>query len=362
VIVMVYHFDRSNLLPGGYVGVDVFFVLSGFLITSLLMGEWGKNGSRVSFGYFYARRALRLLPALLLVLILAAVAVETIGGLSSQEHVTLIGIPFVILYVANWSRAVGHDNALGLLGHTWSLAVEEQFYLIWPVAFALFMPRVRSRMKVAWVLGGLVVAEWVYRLALLGAGVSVNRISNGTDTHCDGLLLGCAIAFWLASRTARSPKIRPSWTHAAALVGAVVIAGCVLFGNITPSGHRIMLGYTLVPVATAAILVDQLLVPLGAFRAVLTWAPVRWIGRRSYGLYLWHYPIYIIFGTINFTGGHAEGIRDLTELVTSFVVATLSWWLVEERANRYRHRFQVTEALPRATYENAPLATEMPRG
>src|ERR1700677_2490575 len=195
--VMAAHLNDPTLFPGGGLGVDVFFVISGFLITSILLGEQDKRG-RVGFGAFYARRALRLFPALVVVLAVVAVVCATDSHIF-LAHETLAGIPWIVLYAGNWLRAFSHAASLGVLGHTWSLAVEEQFYLIWPVIFVFGIGRIGDRRRAAALLVSAALAVMAYRAVVLAHGWSINRVSNGSDTHCDGLLLGCALALWLTS-------------------------------------------------------------------------------------------------------------------------------------------------------------------
>jgi peptidoglycan/LPS O-acetylase OafA/YrhL len=347
VTVMIYHMELRHVLTGGLFGVDVFFLLSGFLITTLLIGEAEKHEGRVHLGFFYARRALRLLPALAAVIAVSVVAVLAISKLHPVRHDTLTGLPWVVLYGGNWLRAVDPSNgdALGLLGHTWSLAIEEQFYLVWPLPFVLFASRARSRRKVAAVLGSIVVVEWVYRAVLIAAGVSGARIGNGTDTHSDGLILGCALAFWVASKPFRADDAHVRLFHVGAVISAVVVAALFLVAK-RGSVPQHAIGYTVVPVATAVILWDQLRVPLPAFRSALTWGPVVWIGKRSYGLYLWHYPIYVALSQFTFPGPAPTRERNVFEFVLAFAVAALSYWALEARALRLKTAFQRTEAIP----------------
>src|SRR5215472_11851319 len=167
IIVALYHI---GVLPGGYLGVDVFFVLSGFLITSLLIREWDKRG-RISFRDFYARRALRLFPALSCLLVAAGVfagVVYLAGGTGYLPYAraTLGAIPWVLGFAGNWVRALdpsGPIGSLGALGHTWSLAVEEQFYLAWPALFGAVMRRRPSCSAMALALALLAVGDMVYR-------------------------------------------------------------------------------------------------------------------------------------------------------------------------------------------------------
>ena len=186
-------------------GVDVFFVLSGFLISSLLIGEWDKRG-HVSLSNFYARRALRLFPALV-VAIAVALFVIAIGRSFKLGDATLTGLPFVVFYIGDFARAFGPAKELGLLSTAWSLAVEEQFYLIWPFVFLLVMQRAKRKERVAIVLAALSVLDMVYRVVMVRVGEPLARFTFAADTRCDGLLLGCAVAFCLASRGGRPSQM-----------------------------------------------------------------------------------------------------------------------------------------------------------
>ncbi len=141
IAVMLFHFQQPHFFLGGYVGVDVFFVLSGFLITSLLISERDQFGTVWVRG-FYARRALRLFPALALVVVSCAGIVLILGDLSGRRHDTLVGIPFATFFVGNWVLGLADSLKLGLLNHTWSLGIEEQFYLLWPITLVVLLRRV----------------------------------------------------------------------------------------------------------------------------------------------------------------------------------------------------------------------------
>ncbi len=176
-------------LAGGYLGVDIFFVLSGFLITSLLLEEWRRSG-RISFRDFYLRRALRLLPALFaFLLILQAYILLRMRGdeFWQMEKASLA----VLAYFGNWAKAYGVD--LRALNHMWSLAVEEQFYFVWPVIFLLLL---RIRRNPSWIVYALILAIGgiALRRAFMSGHVTEARIYNGSDTRFDELLTGCVLA------------------------------------------------------------------------------------------------------------------------------------------------------------------------
>ena len=329
VAVLANHAGAFWFLPGGGLGVDIFFVLSGFLITSLLLKERISRGS-LSFGYFYARRALRLFPALATVLAVFLV-VSAIWRQNDWSSVTLHHAWLVVVYSGNWSRAFGGN--LGLFGHTWSLAVEEQFYLVWPAVTVLLVTRTRSRRTTALFLLAAAIAVMIYRLAALHAGWGIPRVSNGIDTHCDGLLIGAALAYWVSDDQA--PAAGP-WLKPVAAIGAVAL---LIFMAVA---HGLLLlegGYSLAEVVTALMIWSQLSAPIRLADQVLTAAPMRWIGRRSYGLYLWHFPYYVIWQA---TYPHYRRIA--LAVVVTFISAAVSYRYIEMPALRLKARFEVTEA------------------
>jgi peptidoglycan/LPS O-acetylase OafA/YrhL len=355
--VMVYHLDGGDLLPGGYLGVDVFFVLSGFLITSLLIREWDKRDGRVILRNFYVRRCLRLFPALGCVIAASAafaVLLELTGNAESRAsgQTELLGIPWVILYAGNWARALGL-HALGMLGQTWSLAVEEQFYLAWPALFIIVSRYCTRRKRVALWLAFLALTVRIYRLILAHLGYGVNRIYFGTDTHCDGLLVGSAAAFWLMSR--KSSSLHSAGYGPLKVLTGLAAASLVIlfvFGSLTDCPLEISAA-TLASLAVVVGLVTGA-APSAVKRALSSSLAV-WIGRRSYGLYLWHYIVYIAAISLfdhsakNSDHGGLSVHQIPIDLVylgaffASFMVAALSYRIVELPLLGLKSRFQSEE-------------------
>lgn len=295
-------------LAGGTVGVSLFFVLSGYLITSILVAEHARVG-RVSFRAFYLRRALRLFPALgaLLLTVVATAAFHIQPGPPMRLGPTVAA---VVAYVGNWYQALG--NPLGILGQTWTLAVEEQFYIVWPALLVLAMAVVTPRTAGLLLLSlAILITPW--RLLLLGMD-AVGHVYFGTDTHADALLLGCAIAILGTRLSAR-------WGWAA-------IIGLVAMDMAWPDG-------TLAALAIGLPLTAFLgWMAVASCPGALAWGPLAYVGRISYGLYLWHY-LFIW-----------SGLPWPIVLAVSFVVAMLSYHLLETPFLRLKDRFSVTQARP----------------
>jgi peptidoglycan/LPS O-acetylase OafA/YrhL len=353
VLVMILH--HIDVLQGGYLSLSLFFVLSGFLITSLLITEWDER-SRVSFRDFYARRVLRLFPALGAVIAASAIAggiLDMTGGPDRADvRATLDAIPFVIAFAGNWVRAFDSHallGSLGALGQTWTLAVEEQFYLLWPILCVLLMRRRIRRDRLALVLASLAVADMIYRAVLARLGYGVDRLYYATDTNCDGLLIGCAMAFWLAHRPAK-PRPADLASKATAWIAAAVLAGMYLVGRRSEAPFETSAAVLVSGVIVAMVVTGR--APDGMRRLLSARAIVR-VGRRSYGLYLYHYLILAIITVLSapypdFSLSGSLPLRAAYFAATvvgvgvSYLLAEVSYSRMELPALRLKRRFQRT--------------------
>jgi peptidoglycan/LPS O-acetylase OafA/YrhL len=319
IAVLLYHADLA-WIPGGFLGVEVFFVISGYLITALLLAEWRQRG-RIDLKTFWLRRARRLLPALyvLLVATLAFAVVFLPGEIAGLRGDVLAALG----YVTNWYLIFGQESyfeAVGrpsLLQHLWSLAVEEQFYLIWPPILALGLcigaTRLRRRRVLTVVIFGAVASAMAMAL-LYVPGVDPSRIYYGTDTRATGLLCGAALAFLWSPGDKYRPsearhhrlglpgrsRFRRRWGWTAPLlldiVGFAALGAlvwfCVNLGEFQPflySG-----GFALVGIATTATIMAVVHPHSVIGSRFLGSAPLRWVGVRSYGIYLWHWPVFMV--------------------------------------------------------------------
>lgn len=297
--------------PGGHIGVDIFFVLSGYLITNILAAELAATG-RVSLGRFYFRRFLRLGPALYVMLIMFAAA--AISWQVPGEHLkeTLISGA----YLMNWARAFGAIEGGGMLSHTWSLAVEEQFYLLWPLLLTLILARAGHQHAWKVVLGlAIIVVAW--RIYLLSTGATTSRLYNGFDTRSDSLLVGCLIA--LAPVSSLVPTLRSFVLLPVALLAWLSFT----MGDEGEAFHTY--GITLIAVASGWIILVLAARSHDPLSRVLGLRPVVAIGRISYGMYLWHYPF--LWVVANFVD---QPVRRLTIVLTlTIIMAALSFVFLE---------------------------------
>lgn len=358
--VLVYHLF-PGVLPGGFVGVDVFFVISGFLITSLLIREKSTSGS-VSLRGFWVRRARRILPALAIVVTVSTTAALVIGGdvLVRMGRQILGAATFSYNWVAVASGGSYFDALSPEMFRTlWSLAVEEQFYIVWPLLLLALM-LVRSRWLRATILTTAAAASAVWMASLFTPGGDATRVYYGTDTHAFGLLLGAALAVLLDGRlgaglprrAGRLSRVVFDSAGTLALVGiavAIVVLGDA--ADATYRGGLVVVSALTVVVIAAAVRPDSLL-------GLRLDAPVlRYVGRRSYGIYLWHWPVFTLALALGgTTATQAPPLAaSFAAIVLTLAASELSFRFVENPVRR-RGFGGSLRALRRAVSARSPRA------
>ena len=332
--VLLYH-AGIDWLPGGFLGVDVFFVISGFLITSLILEEYDRSG-RIDFKRFYLGRARRLLPAVVVLLIVVGISVLFVyqDALSAFRQDALA----TIFYVNNWWYVLvdqSYFESMGrppLLKHLWSLSVEEQFYLIWPVV-ALLLVRSGGRPLVRRIALLLAVASTVWMAVIaIRNGYPVDadpsRAYFGTDSHSMGLLVGAALAtVWrpgrLSTHIPRGTQVIVTGTGIVAL--AVVVAFYLFVGEFTPWLYR---GGFLALAFFTTVLIAAVTHPASVLGPALGVGVLRYLGRRSYGIYLWHWPIFMVTRP-GIDVPWSEPVAFAARLALTLGIAELSYRLVE---------------------------------
>ncbi|WP_135547789.1 acyltransferase family protein [Paenibacillus cymbidii] len=327
--VVVYHL-APDAVPGGLLGVGVFFVLSGYLITDLLIGEW-KNTGTIRLQQFWLRRARRLLPAMLLMVAAVCVWTALVNGhrLPAMRDDAL----GALLYVSNWQliyKQVSYFETFGPpspFGHFWSLAVEEQFYLLWPLilAFGLRFLKKTSHWMILTLAGA--AASACLMALLYEPGLDPSRVYYGTDTRAFSLLIGAALAFVWPSRKLNAlagPKARRV-LDAAGIAGIAVMLLLIWrtqeYSPFLYQGGMVLLSFV------AAIAIAAIAHPASNIGKWLGAKPLRWLGLRSYGVYLWHYPVIALTGSQN--AQQPDPVLTTFQLAATLGLAELSWRFVE---------------------------------
>ncbi len=332
--VILFHADNT-WLAGGFLGVDVFFTLSGYLITSLLLAELGASGG-INFKRFYIRRARRLLPALLATLVVTAILAMVLAQ-DAAERVRQDAVA-AFFYVTNWwyiVRGTSYFDQTGrppMLQHLWSLAVEEQFYFIWPVLlYGLW--RLWKVRGVRWgaVAGALISTALMAAIAIsqdIPQTTDTSRVYFGSDTHCMTLLVGAALAtVWVPSKVSRGLTQRGRHVISAAGVVSLLLLLAIL-NFVGPDSVLLFRGGFLVVGIVCAMLIAASAINGTWFARAMGMQPLKYIGERSYGLYLWHWPIFMVLRPgidVDQTGLPVQ----LARFALTFVVAELSYRFLE---------------------------------
>ncbi len=338
-LVVLSHIGWPGFSGGGASGVTVFFTLSGFLITSLLLTEYDRSG-RIDLAAFWVRRGLRLLPALWFYVAVTAIVYLALG-LSSLREMASMALP-PLFYYSNWTA----ENSLGPFNHTWSLAVEEQFYIIWPLIVLFALVRLPRR----WVpilLIGLAVASVWWRLHLgLSSDDGYYAATRRTDTNAFSLLTGAALA--AAIRVVGRPRRLPAFVVDVALVLLIAIPVAL--------GKQFQISGVTAPVYVTVLTLVLVVGSIGGSRSLLDSSSLRFLGRVSYGWYLWHWLAYQLVRKID---GYADA-KDawgIVAAVTSLGAAVVSYYAVERPALKFKHRFERASLADKAPRSSEPAVS-----
>ncbi|MFL6216337.1 MAG: acyltransferase family protein [Blastocatellia bacterium] len=351
--VLAYHLAPQTF-AGGFLGVDIFFVLSGFLITTLLAQEKHRDGE-IAFKPFYARRALRLLPALVVLLSVYFVVMMSRGA---SLKFTAAMIACVLFYASNWVMGYFGFEILGPMVHTWSLALEEQFYLCWPFLLAKLLRLKLSPQRIIHLLMAGFAASALYRAAPLLTGLPEGRAFKMFDLRADGLLIGCALGLALSFNLFKPSPSLKRWLRVIAPIAATLLV-CACIAAVAGKPYMSLGGYSIIVALVALIVLAVFVTPGGALTMALQWSPLVWVGRLSYSLYLWHVPVISWLDIPTLPRPAMAGIQ----ILASFIAASLSFYAVErpflflkdrlreqkpQAAPRLNQTFLCAEAEPRA--------------
>lgn len=333
--VIAYHLN-FHWAQGGFLGVGIFFTLSGYLITDQLMLQWQRSG-KIDLKDFWIRRARRLMPAMFFML---AVVCLWLNFFDKSRLGALKGdFASVALYVNNWwliFHNVSYFESFGPpspIGHLWSLAIEEQFYILWPLILMLMLRFAHRRSKlILFTLFG--AAASIFAMALIyQPGADPSRVYYGTDTRAFALLIGAAFAIAFPSRNL--PKLISAKTRLALdLIGGAGLLGIILMIRRTNEyDSSLYIGGLALFTVLSAIVVVILAHPASHAARFIGCKPLRWVGIRSYSLYLWHYPVMTLTTPAVDVGGFNAG-RTIIQLIMSFLLAALSWKFIEDPIRR----------------------------
>ena len=319
----------NNFMAGGFLGVDLFFVLSGFLITNLLLGETKRRGTRAILKRFYVRRVFRLMPAILL--FLAFHALLALWEKTSMRA-EFRSARAVIFYHLNWHTIWDKKQSVIDFAHLWSLAIEEQFYIVWPIVLlGLVLVRLKPRVIIGVILS-LIFIVYLRRVALWDNGTRWSYMYTRTDTRVDSLLVGALAAFVF-----RYFRVPPTFSKVIMYMSLLcALSTFAYFGpRVESSKFLYNSGFTLIAVLFAFVVFGLANSDSGLGRA-LSCRPLRFVGKISYGLYIWHFPVFRALARHMETGTRIGRLG--LGLFLAFTATLISWYVVERPALKLKNR------------------------
>lgn len=358
ITVIAYHLNFS-WAKGGFIGVDIFFVLSGYLITNILLTQWEKNQT-LQLKQFWLRRFRRLIPAAYVMIVVVVIfSVLFYSEILKNLRGDAIASFF---YVSNWwfiFHNVSYFDSFGMpspLKNLWSLAIEEQFYLIWPVFLLVFLRWVKNPKLLLKIVIGLGLLSAIWMTILYVPGTDPSRVYYGTDTRLFDLLSGCALAFvWPFNRL--SPNIPKRSKAALNIAGTISILFFFLITALVSEYQPFLYRGGLLFVAImGVVMIATIAHPASYLSKIFSFKPLRWIGTRSYGIYLWHYPI-ITLTTPVLEIGQPSIWRSILQVAATFIIAELSFRYIETpiRKNGFINYFKSFKDKNYFIWKNKPV-------
>ena len=329
LIVMIAHVGFAHIIPGGF-GVTVFFFISGFLITRLLLAEIEKDG-QIGLKNFYIRRFLRLLPALYFMLIMTYAGLTFLGARPGAGE-TFAAATYTMNYYDLWLTSQGHAQ-VGPWGHLWSLAVEEHFYLLFPLVLIFFRKNLN---RALWACGAICALVLGWRLtAHYGLSLPDKHTYAATDARLDSIVYGCFFSLFM--------HLRPNSNWLKRITGIVPLAGAagliLVSFLIRDDGFRQTLRYSLQGIALLIFFRNLYFLPLLSWTSkILEWRPMAWTGKISYGLYLWHIPIALYFDQYT-SLSYGAPTYILAVFATTYAICWFSYQYVEKPVVALRRKF-----------------------
>lgn len=330
IAVIAYHLS-FGWASGGFLGVDIFFVLSGYLITNILLTEW-ENNERIDLKRFWIGRFRRLIPAVYLMIVVVVVfavifnrpLLATLRGDATASF----------LYVSNWwfiFHNVSYFDSFGMaspLKNLWSLAIEEQFYLIWPLFLFGALKFIKKPKVILRIIIIAAILSAVWMAILYSPDGDPSRVYYGTDTRAFGLLLGGALAFvWPFTRLSPNiPRKGKLTVNIAGTVSVLIFLFCVV--NLNEYDSFLYRGGMFLIAINAIVMIATIAHPASYLSKLFSFKPLRWIGMRSYGIYLWHYPIITLTTPVTEVGT-PNLIRAALQVAATLIIAELSYRFVE---------------------------------
>lgn len=347
ISVLIYHL-RPQTLTGGFIGVDIFFVVSGFLITTLLLREVSSRGF-IDLKGFWTRRARRLIPALVVCVLVSVTAAYFVGGdlLVGIGRQTLGALTFS----NNWLEIGAGTSYFArtspqLFVNFWSLAVEEQFYLLWPIIVAFMLAATKSSSTRVRIVFAVAAGSAIWMAINAVPGQDATRAYYGTDTHLFGLMFGAALAFAWGRYSVLDTRLWHRWRIPASLLAAVILA--TLLVTVTEDAIWTFRGGLVLASLATTVIIAAVITGKHPFLPVMEAWPVRWVGERSYGIYLWHWPVILILEAMTSSvvpDSAASWVVRALALSLTLSIAAVSYRYLETPIRRHGFKVCIADAI-----------------